>query len=177
MKPTHRLLLLPLFFAFCLFSSPNPTLAEGNQHSMGNPCAAKGMNPCAMGNPCGLAAMNPCSMEAKGAALWADKKLSGDQQRSCLTCHQGGQLLNLDKVGPFPHYVSMPKRKVTLEEMINFCMQGPMKAKPFPKGSMQLNAMAAYYPRLVKEYKMNSGQPKKANMMGNPCAMHNPCAR
>ncbi|MDH3973729.1 MAG: hypothetical protein OEV42_05565 [Deltaproteobacteria bacterium] len=73
--------------------------------------------------------------------------------------------MNLEKVGPFPHYVEMPNDVVTLDQMINYCMEIPMEAKPLPWKSDKMTALAAYYQHLVKKHKG----------MKNPCSMKNPC--
>jgi len=140
-------------------------------------------NPCGGANPCGM--KNPCAAKKKprlrkkrfkntmqaarlGKRLWADPKL-GRSGMSCKTCHAGGKLLNLEKVGAFPHYVKMPNDVVTLDQMINFCMVVPMKARPLRWNSPRLTALAAYYRVIVKRHKKN---PCGAS---NPCGMKNPC--
>ena len=149
---------------------------------------AKAMNPC---NPC---SKNPCSKKSEfrkkgfmaeaeavssGEKLWNDPKL-GKSGLSCNTCHKGGQSLHLDKVGPFPHFVKMPNDVVTLDQMINFCMLKPMKAKPLRWDSRELTALAAYYQQIVMEHKggavKNPCNPCVKKMM-NPCNPCNPCAK
>ena len=162
-----------------------------------NPCAAK--NPCMMKNPCAPGNVcNPCgasnpplrnkafksNMKAVklGKKLWNDPKL-GTSGLSCNSCHSNGMQLNLDKVGPFPHYVAMPNDVVTLDQMINYCMLNPMKADALPWESMEMTAMAAYYQHLVKKHNKGALNPCAANpcamknpCAANPCAMKNPCA-
>jgi cytochrome c len=106
-----------------------------------------------------------------GKKLWNDPKL-GTSGLSCNSCHANGMQLNLDKVGPFPHYVAMPNDVVTLDQMINYCMINPMKADAFHWKSREMTAMAAYYQHLVKKHKKGALNPCAAN----PCAMKNPCA-
>ena len=101
-----------------------------------NPCAR---NPCAK-NPC---AKNPCASKntpirkkqvtdqkkllTYGKALWNDEKLGKVKGTSCSTCHPGGALLNSK---PYPRHIKMAGDILTLDQMINFCMINPMKAKP-----------------------------------------------
>jgi len=113
--------------------------------------------------------------ELEGKALWEDQSLSGEGNTSCVTCHENGAMLNLEKKpGPFPHYVAMPDKVVTLKEMINFCMITPMQAEAFPEDSEQLSRMADYYPVMVKKWEENpSGDGAQNPCAANPC---NPCA-
>lgn len=143
-----------------------------------NPCA---VNPCAPVNVCNPCAVNPPLRKKgiksqkvaikMGKRLWNDTKL-GNSGLNCNSCHTGGMQLNLDKVGPFPHYVKMPNDVLTLDQMINYCMINPMKAKPLPWDSRELTAMAAYYQDIVKRYKKGALNPCAVN----PCAAKNPCA-
>ncbi len=130
-----------------------------------NPCAMKKMNPCnpcsmkKMANPC---SMNPCSASANtpirphafdsfqeavalGKKMWSDDENMGTAGVACLSCHADFDLLNLEKRQNFPHYVKMVGDVVTLDQMINYCLQNPMKGKQLEKNSKELTAMAAYY--------------------------------
>jgi len=120
-----------------------------------NPC-----NPCSMkANPC---SMNPCSADANkpirphafnsfqeavdlGRKMWNDDENLGTAGVACLSCHADYDLLNLEKRQNFPHYVKMVGDVVTLDQMINYCLQNPMKGKQLEKNSKELTAMAAYY--------------------------------
>jgi len=112
--------------------------------------------------------MNPCSGNANtpirehafnsfkqaavlGEKLWNDESL-GTSGLACLSCHADNELLNLDKVGQFPHFVKMTGDVVSLDQMINYCMLNPMKGKQFEKNSKELTAMAAYYRQLRVEF-------------------------
>ncbi|MES0489276.1 MAG: hypothetical protein ABUK01_04740 [Leptospirales bacterium] len=111
--------------------------------------------------------------ELEGKTLWEDVSLSAEGNTSCVTCHENGALLNLEKKpGPFPHFVAMPDKEVTLKEMINYCMITPMKSKAFPEDSEQLSRMADYYPVMAKKWEKN----KPAPGAENPCNPCNPCA-
>ena len=168
---------------------------RGVHISVQNPCHSKnpcnpcgGMNPC---NPCG--GMNPCNpcgggmakggknlvalIEA-GDALWNDNELSSNGT-SCQTCHQGG--LSMTPAESFPHFVTMPDRVVSLDQMINFCMVTPMATKPFAWDDERLTALNAYYTYSISGAEMppdrHGGGMNPCNPCGgmNPCAPKNPC--
>lgn len=181
-KGLSFIILAVAFFAFTGLSFAE----EADQYMQ----VAKAMNPCAK-NPCNPCAKNPCSKKSEfrekgfmaeaeavslGEKLWNSPKL-GKSGLSCNTCHKGGQSLHLDEVGPFPHFVGMPNDVVTLDQMINFCMFKPMKAKPLRWNSRYMTALAAYYQEIVKEHKSgavkNPCNPCEKKMM-NPC---NPCGK
>jgi cytochrome c len=163
-----------------MFSVGVTTESEAASH---NPCAAKA-NPC---NPCAAKAAvkkirntsitDQAALIAWGKKLWNDPKL-GNSGLACQSCHINNALLNLDKVGPFPHYVKMPNDIVTLDQMINFCMINPMKTEPLDPNSLTMTALASYYQQIVADYKTGKGL-KAATKMNpcNPCAAKmNPCA-
>lgn len=150
-----------------------------------NPCAVKNpcaKNPCSAKNPC---AKNPCAMKPKpvranavtdkaklmemGTKLWSDAKL-GKSGASCATCHPDGKGL---KKTAFPKYVKMPNDIVTLDQMINFCMLNPMKAKPLAWNAVELTALAAYAQANAKE----DGEIMQPCGMKHPCGMKNPCGK
>ncbi|HKZ46716.1 MAG TPA: cytochrome C peroxidase [Thermodesulfobacteriota bacterium] len=150
-----------------------------NPCAMKNPCAAK--NPCSMKNPCGM--KNPCAMKPKpirktaitdnakliemGEKLWNDTKL-GTSGAACVLCHPHGK--GLKKV-PFPKYLKMPDDILTLDQMINFCMENPMKGKPLAWNSVEITALAAY----VQSHAKEEGEPANPCAAKNPCGMKNPC--
>jgi len=115
-----------------------------------------------MANPCNPCSMNPCSADANtpirphafnsfqeavdlGRKMWNDDENLGTAGVACLSCHADFDLLNLEKRQNFPHYVKMVGDVVTLDQMINYCLQNPMKGKQLEKNSKELTAMAAYY--------------------------------
>ena len=141
---------------------------------MMNPCATKEM----MKTPCDMKAMpaggatpirekaikDPAKLARQGNALWADATL-GTSGNSCSTCHPNGAGL---KSTPWPKFISMADDTLTVDQMINFCMLNPMKAKPLEWNSQKMTALAAYVAA-------NSG---KGGEAVNPCAMKkmkNPC--
>ncbi len=152
-----------------------PTDAGWGKKNPCNPCGKGMKNPC---NPCGKKNVcnpcNPCAkmsksysaLVKKGKKLWKDPKL-GKSGMSCMSCHADHEALNLDKVGTFPHYVAMPDKVVTLDQMINFCMITPMETDPLPWDSIKMTALASYYQEYIKSY-------KGAKNACNPC---NPCGK
>ena len=157
----------------------NPCGKSNKVSNACNPCGAK-KNAC---NPCSKMSKSKSNLVKMGKKLWNDTKL-GKSGMSCMTCHVDHENLNLDKIGKFPHYVAMPDKVVTLEQMINFCMIKPMETKALPKGSKKMKALKAYYHEYVKSYKgmKNGCNPcaKKVNAC-NPCGKKmnacNPCGK
>ena len=161
--------------AFAGWGKSNPCNPCGKQMKNAcNPCSKK-KNVC---NPCAKMSNDYSAMLKMGKKLWNNEKL-GKIGMSCMSCHADHEALNLDEVGTFPHYVAMPDRVVTLDQMINFCMVTPMETDPLPWDSVKMTAMASYYKEYVKSYRgaMNPCNPcdhmMKPHMM-NPC---NPCGK
>ena len=79
-----------------------------------------------------------------GKALFADPSL-GTAGKSCLTCHPDPSTLSGvgSKYSP-KAYFNMAKREMTLKEVINFCIQVPMRGKPLPEDDERLLALEAY---------------------------------
>ncbi len=179
LRGKRTLLLLVLSIALTLMVSGGAFASGGENPCGANPCAT---NPCSMKNPCAAnpCAMNPCAAKqsgeanilirkwplknykkvvARGARLWNDTSL-GTAGVSCASCHPNGALLNSK---PYPKHVKMTEDIVTLDQMINFCMMNPMKAKPLAWNSQKLTALAAYVMKQSRAKGMN------------PCSMKNPC--
>jgi cytochrome c peroxidase len=152
-----------------------------------NPCAAK-RNPCAAkANPC--AARNPCAagvdrklvtrpkgtkpysapraqLVSAGKQLWSDTKLSTNGM-SCNTCHQGNAAFGPTFAKPYPHQVAMAEqqsklKRITLEQMVQFCMIVPMAARPLAWDSKALAALTAYSGVVQKDFIKTQAK--------NPCA-------
>ncbi len=153
-------------------------LDESGDTGWTNACALR--NPCAgASNPCG---MNPCAamdntyirsdritdMDVvidEGNQLWKDTSLS-PAGMSCSVCHPKGMRLFSS---PYPKYIEMAGDIVTLDQMINFCMENPMKSSALPWNGREMTALAAYV-------MANSKAPASSNPCGvNPCGV-NPCA-
>ena len=187
MRLVRPVVVLSFLMMISFLAAPAPAAAEGagkNPCEMKNPCAAKEM----MKNPCDMKAMpaggatpirekaikDPAKLASKGASLWGDASL-GTSGNSCSTCHPNGAGL---KSTPWPKFISMADDTLTVDQMINFCMLNPMKAKPLEWNSQKMTALAAYVAA-------NSGKggeavnPCAMKMMKNPCDMKgnmkNPC--
>lgn len=140
-------------------------------------------NPCMMKNPCAAKntpiRKNPIKDQAMlmemANKLWSDTAL-GKSGLSCASCHAGGADL---KKEPYPKYIKMTGDIVTMDQMINFCMTNPMKAKPLAWNSQEMTALGAYITANSKQSAMpmmkNPCDVKNPCSMKNPCMMKNPC--
>lgn len=147
----------------------------------GNPCnpCGKKKNVCNPCNPCSKMSKSYSALVKKGKKLWNNKKL-GNSGVSCMSCHADHENLNLDKVGTFPHYVAMPDKVVTLDQMINYCMITPMEAKALPWDSIKMTALASYYQEYIKSYRGAKNACNPCNPCGkkkNACNPCNPCGK
>ncbi len=79
-----------------------------------------------------------------GKLLFADASL-GTNGKSCLTCHDPPSTLSGvgEKYSP-KAYFNMGKKEMSLKEVINFCIEVPMKGKPLPEDDERLLALEAY---------------------------------
>jgi hypothetical protein len=165
----------------------NPCAAKANPcAAKKNPCAAK--NPCAGNNPCAAGGVDPklvtrpkgskpysaknAELVATGEQMWNDKKLSTNGL-SCGTCHTGNAAFNASFAKPYPHLVAMAQdqsklKRITMEQMVQFCMVVPMAAKPLAWDSKELAALTAYTGVVQKGFIKTGAK--------NPCAGKNPCA-
>ena len=191
LRGKRTLLLLVLSIALTLMVSGGAFASGGENPCGANPCAT---NPCSMKNPCAAnpCAMNPCAAKqsgeknilirkwplknykkvvARGARLWNDTSL-GTAGVSCASCHPNGALLNSK---PWPKHIKMTEDIVTLDQMINFCMMNPMKAKPLAWNSQKLTALAAYVMKQSRAKGMNPCSMMNPCGSMNPCSMKNPC--
>ncbi len=173
------LCVLSLVFGFAFFAGS----VEARNPCGGNPCFA---NPCQM-NPCSVkpAVVNkpirraPMTdmdeVKALGEKLWSDASL-GRSGLSCNSCHPSGGALTMD---PFPKYIKMADDILTLDQMINFCMKNPMKARVLKWNSREMTALAHYASTHSNPVKVIN--PFKTNPCGaNPCGVNpfkiNPCS-
>lgn len=189
-KITNNMFVLAMVSAIMLIALPahagwgksNPCNPCGKEmKNPCNPCNKKNVcnpcNPCnkkMKSNPCDKMSKNYAAMVKKGKKLWNDKKL-GKSGMSCMSCHTDHESLNLDKVDTFPHYVAMPDKVVTLDQMINFCMITPMETDPLPWDSVKMTAIASYYQEYIKSYKGVKNACNPCNMKKNSCNPCNPC--
>lgn len=148
------------------------------------PADAKPKQPCNPCNPC-----NPCGQKIKplrsdkqkdhkalvklGQKLWEDRGL-GKSGLSCDTCHAGYNTFKGTVTQSYPHYVEMADDILTLDQMINFCMENPMATEPLRWNSAELSALNAYYTEWIKGYKAPKNPCGMKNPC-NPCGMKNPC--
>lgn len=143
-----------------------------------NPCGKRMKNACNPCNPCGDKPPKPIRSKhissyskllAKGEKLWNTESL-GNSGQTCMGCHDDYENFEETASKPFPHFVSMPKDIVTLDQMINFCILNPMDGKMINANSLEMTAMSAFFNEYIKSYK------KSANAC-NPCAkkMRNAC--
>lgn len=168
--------------AACGPCRPRASTAASPCAAKKNPCAAKKMtspcNPCAAknpGNPCAADGMpvprkadftrprktrpyrgDHAELVTLGQSLYSDSKLSTNEM-SCNSCHSDFNGYGASFREPYPHVVAMPKevsgaRKVTAEQMVQFCLMRPMMAKPLPWASKELAALTAYVEEQRKQF-------------------------
>lgn len=82
-----------------------------------------------------------------GESLWNDTKLSTNGKK-CATCHANGARLKQDDA--FPKIIRMAGGVLSLEQMINFCIEKPMAGKAFPANAPELTALSAYHEAMAK---------------------------
>ena len=112
-----------------------------------------------------------------GQALWNDRGLSTNSL-ACGVCHLNNGNFADTFAERYPHQVKMPHRmsgveKVTLDEMVQFCMLAPMAAEALPWDSPELAALTAYGAEVQKNF-IQMAQANPCNPC-NPCAAANPC--
>jgi len=129
-----------------------------------------------MKNPCAMKKLSKAEKRAAkaslkyGKKLWKDTSL-GNSGMSCSSCHPNGK--NLYNT-PWPRYVKMPNKVVTLKEMVNFCMKVPMKAEPLDVNGKKMAGLISYINAHASAPKAGAVR-NPCMMMGNPCSMKNPC--
>ncbi|MCG6551442.1 MAG: hypothetical protein L7F77_03875 [Candidatus Magnetominusculus sp. LBB02] len=78
-----------------------------------------------------------------GKKLFNDKTLAGSSSgKSCNTCHPSGKGIDSAKFAA---------KDSGLEDIINKCIEGPLKAKALPKDSQELKDIAEYIKSLGKQ--------------------------
>lgn len=78
-----------------------------------------------------------------GEALFEDPSL-GTTGQTCKTCHPNPET-SMKGVGKkYPTYFNMAKKEMTLKEVINFCIEVPLKGKALPENDEKLLALEAY---------------------------------
>jgi thiosulfate dehydrogenase len=78
-----------------------------------------------------------------GKALFQDPSL-GTTGQTCKTCHPNPET-SMKGVGKkYPAYFNMAKKEMTLKEVINYCIEVPLKGKALPANDEKLLALEAY---------------------------------
>ncbi len=78
-----------------------------------------------------------------GKTLFQDPSL-GTTGQTCKTCHPSPETSMKGVGNKYPAYFGMVGREMTLIEVINFCIQTPLKGTPLPPGDERLLALEAY---------------------------------
>lgn len=79
----------------------------------------------------------------RGKALFSDPSL-GTSGSTCKTCHPSPEA-SMKGVGKkYPAYFALAKRDMTLKQVINFCIENPLKGKALPENDEKLLALEAY---------------------------------
>ena len=94
----------------------------------------------------------------KGDELWHSPKL-GTNGLTCANCHPDAANSNPHT---FPKYQSNIGKVATLREMINWCIQIPLKGKTLPEDSEEMKALEAYSIYMYRGFKLKPGDNEKA---------------
>lgn len=78
-----------------------------------------------------------------GKALFQDPSL-GTTGQTCKTCHPNPETSMKDVGKKYPAYFGMAKKEMTLKEVINYCIQVPLKGRALPANDEKLLALEAY---------------------------------
>jgi thiosulfate dehydrogenase/tetrathionate reductase SoxA/TsdA-like protein len=91
----------------------------------------------------------------EGSALFHDSgKLGGTIGISCDMCHPNASNTHPET---YPKYQVQLQRVALLRDMINWCLENPVKAKALPDDSRTLRALEAYIISTRKGQKLDSG--------------------
>ncbi|MGO9613170.1 MAG: c-type cytochrome [Dissulfurispiraceae bacterium] len=79
----------------------------------------------------------------KGKILFNDPNFAGAVSgKSCSSCHPEGK--GLDKAADKKVFTIMGKKQKSLEEAVNFCIEGAIKGKPIDPTSEQMQNIVSY---------------------------------
>ena len=78
----------------------------------------------------------------QGEGLWM--KVDGGAQKACSSCHGSANETMRGKVVVYPRFDEAAGKVINLEQQINRCREGKMRATPWAYGSEELLAMTAY---------------------------------
>jgi cytochrome c len=85
----------------------------------------------------------------RGKALFNDPTLGGSANaRSCNTCHPGGS--GIEKAGTKKYTKFMGMAMSSLEEVVNTCIEKPLKGKALDTNSQEMQDVVAYIKSLGK---------------------------
>ena len=145
----------------------SPTLLNSAHHKCHGKC--KGYYQCGAkcGAKCGANISRPNGYIAKyistpenisaGKKMFNSTKLSTNGM-SCATCHSNLKSYSISFKENYPHHVNMAssnygKVEIYLDEAIQMCMNGPMKAELFEWGSKDLNNLTVFMQEEHKAFK------------------------
>jgi thiosulfate dehydrogenase len=86
------------------------------------------------------ATLNPVEL---GKALFQDPSL-GTTGQTCKSCHPAPETAMKGVGEKYPAYFNMAKEEMTLKEVINYCIENPLKGKALPANDEKLLALEAY---------------------------------
>ncbi len=85
----------------------------------------------------------------KGVEVFKDTNL-GTNGKSCYSCHYKGSGID----GRKTEFTIMGKKKASIEDAVNFCIEVALKGKPLPKDSQKMQDLVSYLKTLTgKKYK------------------------
>ena len=92
--------------------------------------------------------------------MFNNKKLSSNGM-ACASCHADLKAYSMTFKNDFPHKVNMANTsygmpKIHLDEAIQMCMNGPMKADMFKWGSKDLNNLTVFMQEEHKKFQMQN---------------------
>jgi thiosulfate dehydrogenase len=93
---------------------------------------------------------------AEGNAIFHDaKRLGGTVGISCDMCHPNGSNTHPET---YPKYQVQLQRVALLRDMINWCLENPVKAQALPDDSVKMRALEAYIMAQRKGQKLDYGK-------------------
>lgn len=78
----------------------------------------------------------------QGEGLWA--KVEGAAGKACASCHNDATVSMKGVAATYPKWNAKLDKPVNLEQQVNLCRAGEMKADPWTFGSPELTAMTTY---------------------------------
>jgi cytochrome c len=85
----------------------------------------------------------------RGQELFTDQSFAGSKNaRSCNTCHPGGKGLEGSGTKEFTSLMGI--RAVSIEDIVNICIERPLEGRAIAHGSEDMKDMVAYIRSLAK---------------------------